>query len=76
MDHGMTPSWRKPVGMILILLLIAIWVIGIVSMSRMVGNWPIPGQLAFYLVAGIAWIWVLPMRRILSWMETGKWQSF
>ncbi len=76
MDHGMTPSWRKPVGMMLILLLITIWVIGIVSMSRMVGSWPILGQLGFYLVAGIAWIWILPMRRILSWMETGKWQRF
>jgi hypothetical protein len=67
----MTPSWRKPFGMLLILLIIAVWVIGVASLSRIVGSWPTLVQLGFYLVTGIVWIWLLPMRRILAWMETG-----
>jgi membrane protein YdbS with pleckstrin-like domain len=74
MDHRMTPSWRKPVGMLLILLLILIWVIGVASLSRIVGGWPMLAQLGFYLVTGIAWLWLLPMRRLLQWMETGTWR--
>ncbi|MDB5675731.1 MAG: hypothetical protein JWM65_2713 [Sphingomonas bacterium] len=70
----MTPSWRKPFGMLVILLLIAIWVIGVASLSRIVGGWPMLGQLGFYLVTGIVWIWLLPMRRLLAWMETGNWR--
>jgi hypothetical protein len=68
----MTPSWRKPVGMLLILALIMAWVIAVASLSRTVGNWPILVQLGFYLVTGIVWLWILPMRRILIWMEAGK----
>jgi hypothetical protein len=71
MDHRMTSSWRKPFGMLLILLIIAVWVIGVASLSRIVGSWPTLVQLGFYLVTGIVWIWLLPMRRILAWMETG-----
>lgn len=67
----MTPSWRKPFGMLLILLIIAVWVIGVASLSRIVGGWPTLVQLGFYLVTGIVWIWLLPMRRILTWMESG-----
>lgn len=74
MDHGMTPSWRKPFGMLVILLLIAIWVIAVASLSRIVGGWPVLVQLGFYLVTGIIWIWLLPMRRLLAWMETGNWR--
>ncbi|MDQ2878462.1 MAG: DUF2842 domain-containing protein [Pseudomonadota bacterium] len=70
----MTPSWRKPFGMLLILALIAIWVIAVVSLSRWVGAWPSLVQLAFYLFTGIVWIWLLPMRRLLGWMETGRWR--
>jgi hypothetical protein len=70
----MTPSWRKPFGMLVILLLIAIWVISVASLSRIVGGWPTLVQLGFYLVTGIIWIWLLPMRRLLAWMETGNWR--
>jgi hypothetical protein len=68
----MTPSWRKPVGMLLILALIMVWVIAVASLSRTVGTWPILVQLGFYLITGIVWLWILPMRRILIWMEAGK----
>ncbi|WP_260599367.1 DUF2842 domain-containing protein [Sphingomonas endolithica] len=71
----MTPSWRKPVGMLAILTMIALWVIAIASLSNTVGAWHWLLQLAFYLVTGIVWLWILPMRRMLQWMETGTWHA-
>jgi Protein of unknown function (DUF2842) len=67
------PSWRKPVGVLGILLFITIWAIAVASLSRWVGQWPTLIQTAFYLIAGIAWIF--PLRPVLMWMETGKWRE-
>ena len=64
------PSWRKPAGIFAILALIAIWAVLVASMAGMVGNWPILVQALFYLIAGI--IWVLPLKPVLRWMETGR----
>ncbi|HEU4961249.1 MAG TPA: DUF2842 domain-containing protein [Sphingomonas sp.] len=66
----MTPSWRKPVGMLLILAIIVVWAALVASLSGMVGRWPWPGQLAFYGVAGI--VWIAPLKPLLRWMETGR----
>jgi len=63
------PSWRKPAGIFFILVLIAGWAVGVASLSPAVGRWPILLQSLFYLVAGLAWI--LPLKPLLSWMETG-----
>ena len=67
------PSWRKPAGMFLILLLIAIWATCVVALSPWVGEWPMLVQAAFYLVAGI--IWVLPLKPLLRWIELGRWRG-
>ncbi len=72
MDRSVTPSWRKPAGMFLILALIAIWCAAIVSLSAIVGLWPWWLQTPFYLVAGI--VWIMPLRPLLLWMETGRWR--
>jgi hypothetical protein len=69
----MTPSWRKPVGMLAIIALVTIWCVLAASLSSVVGTWHPLAQALYYLVAGIAWIWVLPLRRMLAWMETGRW---
>ena len=70
----MTPSWRKPVGMLAILVLILLWCVLAASLSGVVGQWHWLLQALYYLVAGLAWIWVLPLRRMLVWMETGSWR--
>lgn len=70
----MTPSWRKPVGMLAILAMIVVWVVLVASLSNIVGQWHTLLQLGFYLVTGIIWLWLLPMRRMLRWMETGIWR--
>jgi nitrate reductase NapE component len=72
MDHPMTPTWRKPAGMLAILLLIALWCIAIVSFSGTIGSWHWLAQLLFYLVTGI--IWITPLKPLLRWMETGRWR--
>ena len=69
------PRWQKPVGMLLLLALLAIWCVAVVSLSPWVGRWHPLVQVAFYLVAGIAWLWVIPVRRMLRWMETGHWRD-
>ena len=64
------PSWRKPAGIFAILALIAVWAVLVVSFAAHIGGWPVLAQTLFYLVAGIAWI--LPLKPLLRWMETGR----
>ncbi len=64
-----TPSWRKPVGTLAMLAYMAIWAIGIASLSSYVGDWPVLVQAVFYLFAGV--IWIFPLKPLLRWMETG-----
>lgn len=68
----MTPSWRKPVGMGLILLLILGWSVGVASLSGPIGHLPELVQLAVYAVLGI--VWIAPLKPLLRWMELGRWR--
>lgn len=68
----MKPSWRKPAGIFLILLLIAGWSMLVVTVAERLAGLPVLLQALFYLIAGIAWI--LPLKPLLRWMETGKWR--
>lgn len=63
----MTPSWRKPAGMLAILLLIALWCVAVASLSNVVARWPALAQLGFYVVTGL--IWITPLKPLLRWME-------
>lgn len=68
----MTPTWRKPAGMFIILALIAIWAVLVVTIIDLLDapTW-VNGVL--YVAAGFAWLWLLPMKRLLRWMELGEW---
>jgi hypothetical protein len=68
------PSWRRTAGAFLILACIMLWAGLIVQLAGPVGHLPALVQAVFYLVAGLAWIWILPLRRILNWSETGRWR--
>lgn len=72
--HYHQPSWRKPAGMLAIVGLIALWAIMVGSLSGLIGALPIWAQVPVYVVLGIVWIWILPLRRLLAWMETGRWR--
>ena len=67
------PSWRKPVGIALILLLILVWAGLVAKLARLVGDWPVLVQALFYLVVGIGWI--APLKPLIRWMETGRWSA-
>ena len=67
------PSWRKPVGIAAILLLILFWAVLVASFADVVGDWPVLVQALFYLVVGIAWI--APLKPLLRWAETGRWRK-
>ena len=68
------PSWRKPVGMLLILLVLTIWCVVAVTLVDAL-SLPIWAQVIVYLALGIAWLWVFPARRMLRWMELGLWRD-
>ncbi len=67
------PTWRKPAGMIAILLIILIWAVIVVSASDYINALPVLVQAVIYLIAGI--IWIAPMRPLLIWMETGSFRA-
>ena len=66
------PTWRIPVGVIG--LIVALIIYGL-AIARYVGpaikDWPALAQMPIYLVLGL--VWLLPLRRFLIWMETGRW---
>ncbi|MCL4671444.1 MAG: DUF2842 domain-containing protein [Sphingomonadaceae bacterium] len=65
------PTWRIPVG--LLGLLVGLIVYGVMVaryVPELIGSWPALAQAPVYLVLGL--IWLLPLRRFLIWMETGR----
>lgn len=67
------PSWRKPAGIFAILAIIAVWAALVASAAAFIENWPVLAQALYYLIAGIAWI--LPLKPLLRWMETGRFRD-
>jgi hypothetical protein len=68
----MSPSWRKPAGALAIVGLILVWVVLVASFSGQIGQLPILVQTLVYLALGI--VWILPLKPLLRWMETGRWR--
>jgi hypothetical protein len=67
-----TPTWRIPFG--IFALFAALMVYGIVIARYapgLIGSWPGGAQAVVYLTLGL--MWLLPLRRFLIWMETGRW---
>lgn len=64
------PSWRKPAGMLLILLLILVWTGISVTLIDALGDLNFWLLLPIYAILGIAWIF--PIKPLLTWMNTGK----
>jgi hypothetical protein len=64
------PSWRKPFGILLILLLIVLWAGIVVSLADWLPPLWWPFRALFFIGAGI--VWALPLRPLLRWIETGR----
>ncbi|MCW3836785.1 DUF2842 domain-containing protein [Sphingomonas canadensis] len=67
------PSWRKPAGALLIVGMIVLLAVAVGTFATEIGRLPILVQLPVYVVAGI--VWVLPLKPLLRWMETGRWRD-
>ena len=66
------PSWRKPAGAFAIIAIIVVWAVLIASLSGPIGRLPGLVQAVIYTAAGI--VWILPLKPLLAWMETGRWR--
>ena len=67
------PTWRKPAGMLAILLIILVWAAMIQRASEFIGQLHVLLQGVIYLIAGV--IWIAPMRPLMIWMETGSFRA-
>jgi len=65
------PTLRIPLGILALLAGLAAYALAVAWASQWIGRLPTLAQALVYLVLGIAWL--LPMRRFLIWMETGRW---
>lgn len=66
------PTWRIPVGLLGLLLVLGIYGLVIARYAPgLIGEWPTLVQTIIYIVLGL--VWLLPLRRFLIWMETGRW---
>jgi hypothetical protein len=56
----------------MILLLIAVWAFLVASAIERLPQLPWPLQALFFIAAGI--VWILPLKPLLLWIETGRWR--
>ncbi len=66
------PSWRKPAGIFLLIAYMAVYAIVAARLAGMLGELPTILLVPLYLALGLAW--VLPLRPLLLWMNTGQWR--
>jgi hypothetical protein len=60
-----TPTWRIPFG------IVSLFIFLIIYAPDIIGGWSGGAQTVVYVVLGL--IWLLPLKRFLIWMETGRW---
>ncbi|WP_260922837.1 DUF2842 domain-containing protein [Novosphingobium sp. 9] len=66
-----TPTWRIPVGVLVLCAALAVYGLLIARyLAPLITKWPPLAQALVYLVLGV--VWLLPLRRFLIWMETGR----
>ena len=65
------PTWRIPIGILALLGALALYGIAIATwIAPAIEGWNALLQTIVYLILGV--IWLLPLRRFLIWMETGR----
>ena len=66
------PTWRIPVGLLVMLAVLIVYALLVARyVPALIGGWPVFVQTLVYIVLGL--VWLLPLRRFLIWMETGRW---
>jgi len=65
------PTWRIPVGVLALCLALLVYGALIANLlAPWIAGWPALAQMPVYLLLGV--VWILPLRRFLAWMETGR----
>lgn len=67
------PSWRKPVGVLAILAWLVVYALIVATMADTLNALPTIFKVAAYMVFGLAW--VLPLKPLFIWMNTGLWRA-
>ena len=65
------PTWRIPFGILALLFGLGLYALGVLLLSPWIERLHVLLQTLVYVVLGVAWL--LPLRRFLIWMETGRW---
>jgi hypothetical protein len=68
----MEPSWRKPAGVIGLLLYLVLYAALVVQFADSLSALPKWLELVAYLILGVAWI--APLKPLFLWMNTGHWR--
>ena len=69
------PTWRIPAGVLALMVLLFAYGMLIASfVAPLMRGWSGLAQLPVYGVLGVVWLWLIPVRRFLKWMETGTWR--
>lgn len=67
------PTLRIPLGVLALLAALLVYGALIARyLAPLIAGWPALGQLPVYVLLGV--VWLLPLRRFLIWMETGRWR--
>lgn len=65
------PTLRIPLGILGLVAALTVYAIAVMWAAQWIGLLPVLAQVPVYLVLGT--VWLLPLRRFLIWMETGRW---
>lgn len=66
------PTWRIPAGLLALLAVLTVYALLVARyVPSLTEGWPVALQTLVYIVLGL--VWLLPLRRFLIWMETGRW---
>ena len=67
------PTWRIPAGVLLLVVALAVYSLAVANLvAPLIRDWHALAQAPVYVVLGV--VWLLPLRRFLIWMETGRWR--
>ncbi|MXP25399.1 DUF2842 domain-containing protein [Altererythrobacter indicus] len=67
------PTLRIPLGILGLLTFLTLYAVGVMLLSPWIGALHALLQTVVYIILGVAWL--LPLRRFLIWMETGRWSA-
>ncbi|MEN9683019.1 MAG: hypothetical protein RLZZ427_770 [Pseudomonadota bacterium] len=67
------PTFRIPFGILALFGALLVYG-GLIArhLAPLIAGWPVLAQTPVYIALGV--VWLLPLKRFLIWMETGRWR--